>query len=128
VELVAEKSEITIEVELTNSSGERLPYFPVEVRGATGSVSSQWKADKKLERRTDKQGYCKFTEVPNVEDLRIVMRGRSQVWNDPLSRGKARKEYRNYKWTEVPIKVLPDKKEYKVKVTLLTNKEYEDKK
>lgn len=131
VELVAERPEIAIEVELRNSYGERLPYFPVGVRGAPGSISSQWKADKKLKQRTDKQGYCKFTEVPNVENLRIVMWGGSGVWNDPLSKEEAkkiRKEYEKYKWTEVPIEVAPGKKEYKVKVTLLTNEEDERKK
>lgn len=126
VELVAERPEITIEVELKNTAGEPLPYFPIGVRGAPGSISSQWKADKKLKQRTDKQGYCKFTEVPNVEDLRIVMWGGSDVWNDPLSKEEAkkiRKEYEKYKWTEAPIEVAPRKKEYKVKVTLLTNEE-----
>jgi len=126
VELVAERPEITIEVELKNSYGERLPYFPVGVRGAPGSISSQWKADKKLKQRTDKQGYCKFTEVPNVENLRIVMWGGSDVWNDTLSKEKARKikkEYEKYRWTEVPIEVVPGKKEYKVSVTLLRREE-----
>jgi protocatechuate 3,4-dioxygenase beta subunit len=132
VELVAERPEIVIEVELKNTAGEPLPYFPVQVRGAPGSISSQWAAAKKLEQRTDKNGYCKLTEVPKVEDLGLVMSGsRDGVWNDTLSREEAKKiskEYRKYKWTKVPVELVPGRKEYKIEVTILTNEEYEQKK
>ena len=132
VELVAERPEIIIEVELKNTAGEPLPYFPVEVRGAPGSISSQWEADKKLDQRTDERGYCRFTEVPDVENLRLVMWGGNSVWNDNLSREEiekiSRKEYEKYKWTEIPIEVIQGKKEYRVEVTLLTEDEYERKK
>jgi len=129
VELVAERPEIIIEAELKNTAGEPLPYFPVEVRGAPGSISSQWAADKKLEQRTDKNGYCKLTEVPKVENLGLVMSGsRDRVWNDTLSSEEAKKiskEYRKYKWTKVPVELVPGRKEYKIEVTILTNEEYE---
>ncbi|HCO96985.1 MAG TPA: hypothetical protein DIU00_24110 [Phycisphaerales bacterium] len=131
VEMVAERPESTIEVELKNTAGEPLPYFPVEVRGAPGTISSQWEADKKLKQRTDKNGYCKFTEVPKVEDLRLVMWGSGGVWNETLSEEqveKIKKKYKKYKWTEVPIELIPDQKEYKIEVTILTNEEYEQKK
>jgi len=99
------------------------------VRGAPGSISSQWAADKKLEQRTDKNGYCKLTEVPKVENLGLVMSGsRDRVWNDTLSSEEAKKiskEYRKYKWTKVPVELVPGRKEYKIEVTILTNEEYE---
>jgi hypothetical protein len=123
VEFVAERPEIIIEVELKNTDGKSLPYFPVEVRGVPGSISSEWMADKKLQQRTDKNGYCKLTEVPDIENLRIVMWGGDDVWNDNLSGEEAkkiRKEYEKYKWTEIPIEVIQGKKEYRVEVTLLT--------
>jgi len=131
VELVGERPEIVIEVELKNTASEPLPYFPVEVRGAPGSISSQWRADKKLNQRTDERGYCRFTEVPNVESLHLVMWGGDDVWNETLSKEqveKIKKKYKKYKWTEVPIELIPGRKEYKVKVTILTNEEYEQRK
>ena len=131
VEIVAERPEITIEVELNNTAGEPLPYFPVEVRGTPGSISSQWRADKKLDQRTDERGYCRFTEVPNVESLRLVMWGGNSLFNDILSKEKAQNiedKYKKYKWTEVPIELIPGRKEYKVEVTILTNEEYEQRK
>jgi len=131
VEMVAERPEFVVEVELVNSKGEPLAYFPVEVRGAPGTISSQWKSDKQLERRTDENGYCKFTEVPNVKDLRVVMWGRNSVWKDSLNKEEAKEiaqKYEKYKWTEVPIELIPGQKEYKIEVTILTNEEYERKK
>jgi protocatechuate 3,4-dioxygenase beta subunit len=131
VELVAERPDITIEVELENTDGKSLPYFPVEVRGAPGSISSQWRADKKLNQRTDERGYCRFTEVPDVESLHLVMWGGDDVWNETLSKEqveKIKKKYKKYKWTEMPIELIPGRKEYKIEVTVLTNEEYEQRK
>ncbi|MHC4560755.1 MAG: MSCRAMM family protein, partial [Planctomycetota bacterium] len=130
VEIVAQRPEIIIDVELKNTAGEPLQYFPVEVRGTPGSISSQWRADKKLEQRTDERGYCRFTKVPDVESLRLVMWGGDSLFNDILSKEEAKKiskEYRKYKWTEVPIELIPGRKEYKVEVTILTSEEYEQK-
>jgi outer membrane lipoprotein-sorting protein len=121
VELVAEKPEAAVEVNLKNTQGETLPLFPVEIRGAPGSISSQWEADKRFRQRTDEKGYCRFTEVPNVEDLRLVLWGGNSVWNDRLSGEEAQKvrnKYEKYQWTEVPIEFNPEQKEYKIKVTL----------
>ncbi|GAG27294.1 unnamed protein product, partial [marine sediment metagenome] len=128
VELVAERPEIIIDVELKNTAGEPLPYFPVEVRGVPGSISSQWRADKKLNQRTDERGYCRFTEVPNVESLRLVMWGGDSVWNETLSKEQVEKiktKYKKYKWTEVPVELISGRKEYKVEVILLTRDEYD---
>lgn len=131
VELVAERPEIIIEVELKNTAGEPLPYFPVEVRGAPATISSQWRANKKLDQRTDERGYCRFTEVPKVDSLKLVMWGGNGVFNDILSKEEAKNiedKYQKYKWTEVPIELIPGRKEYKVEVTILTNEEYEQRK
>jgi len=131
VEIVAQRPEIIIDVELKNTAGEPLPYFPVEVRGVPGSISSQWRADKKLNQRTDKNGYCKLTEVPKVDSLKLVMWGGDGVWNETLNKEqveKIKKKYKKYKWTEVPIELVPGRKEYKVEVTILTNEEYEQRK
>jgi len=131
VKIMAERPEIIIEVKLNNTAGEPLLYFPVEVRGAPATISSQWRADKKLNQRTDENGYCRFTEVPNVEGLKLVMWGSGGVWNETLSKEqveKIKKNYKKYKWTEVPIELIPGQKEYKIEVTIPTNEEYEQKK
>ena len=133
VELTAERPEFTIEVELKNTAGEPLSHFPVEVRCEEGKtvIPSEWAANKKLEQRTNEQGYCKFIEVPNVDGLKLVMWGSGSVWYETLSKeqvGKIKKEYKKYKWMEVPIKVVAGQKEYKIEVTILTNEEYERKK
>jgi outer membrane lipoprotein-sorting protein len=127
VEIVAQRPEIIIEVEVKNTDGKSLPYFPVEVRGVPGSISSQWRADKKLQQRTDKNGYCKLTEVPEVENIRLVMLCGGGIWNETLSKKqleKIKKKYKKYKWTEVPVELVPGRKEYKVEVKLLTRDEY----
>ena len=126
VEMIAEKPELIIEVTIKDSSGGILPDFPVEVRSDPGEISSQWKADKKLTQRTDKNGYCKFTDVPNVKGLKLVFSGVNHVWNDTLNqqeKEKIKRDYSKYKWTEVPVELIPDQKEYKVNVTILTNEE-----
>lgn len=130
VKMVAERPEFVIEVRVVDSTGQTLPYFPTEIRckGGKTLIPSQWAAERKLTQRTDKQGYCKFTEVPNVEGLKLVMWGGGSVWNDPLNKEQAKQisdKYQRYRWTEVPIEVMPGKKEYKVEPVILTNEEYE---
>jgi protocatechuate 3,4-dioxygenase beta subunit len=126
VEMIAEKPEFVIEVTVKDSSGKILPYFPIEIRSDAADISSAWQAEKKLEQRTDKNGYCKFTEVPNVKGLKLVFWGENSVWKDTLSeeeKNKISNDYRKYKWTEIPIEINKSQKEYKVNVTILTNEE-----
>jgi outer membrane lipoprotein-sorting protein len=130
VKLVAEKPEFVVEVVIKDAAGEPLPYFPVEVRGAAGSISSQWAADKKLGKRTDERGYCKLVEVPNVESLRLVAWGGASVWNDSLGKEQAKKireKYAKYEWKEVPLQVVPGQKEYRIEMTLLTIEKFNPK-
>ncbi len=133
VELTAERPEFTVKVQLKNTAGEPLSHFPVEVRceGGKAVIPSQWAADRKLQQRTNKQGYCRFIELPNVDGLKLVMWGGNGVFNDILSKEEAKNiedKYQKYKWTEVPIELIPGRKEYKIEVTILTNEEYKEKK
>ena len=56
------------------------------------------------------------------------MVGRAHIFNDDLSKEeaqKAREENSKYQWIIVPVDVVPGRKEYKVKVTVLTKEEVE---
>ena len=82
--MIAEKPELILNVEVRNSSGQLLKYFPVEIRGNRGTISSQWRVDKKLTRRTDENGRCTFTDVPNVAGLKLVLQGNESISNEKL--------------------------------------------
>ena len=128
VRMVAERPEFVIEAEVVDSGGQPLPYFPVEIRckGGKTVIPSQWAAERDFEQRADEQGYCRFREVPKVEGLKLVLWGGNSVWNDPFSKQEANRisaKYEKYRWTEVPIEVSRGKKEYEVKVVVLTNEE-----
>ena len=130
VKLVAEKPEITVELEVKNTAGEPVAYYPIELQGAPGSTSTEWEEQGKFTQRTDRQGCCKFTEVPKIEDLRLVV-GRAHIWYDALSGEEAeiaREENAKYQLMKVPIEVISNQKEYKIHVTILTNEENEGEK
>lgn len=134
VEMIAILPEIVVNVEVVDFTDHPLEYFPVEVRSASGSISSQWKAQRNLTLRTDSQGYCRFENVPNIEDLRIVFAGGSGTWGDLNLNDEEKKfielikrQYSIYKWTEVPIEVVPGENEYSVRAVILTTEQYEHK-
>ena len=125
VMMVAERPESTIEVEVVDSSGEPLPYCPVEIQGVR---PRQWRSARGFERRTDDNGYCRFTEAPNIKGLRIAVYPHNQVMNEPISENEVeriRKEYRKYRSTHVPVDILPGKQSYKVRAVVLTHEECE---
>ena len=132
IEMVAVLPEITIDVEVVDLTGHPLEHFPVEVRAAGGGISSQWKSQRNLTLRTDSQGYCRFEGVPDIEGLLLVFSGGSGTWGDLRldKEGKkfieqVKRQYRVYKWTEVPIEVVPGEKEYSVRAVMLTKEQYE---
>ncbi|MHC4290332.1 MAG: carboxypeptidase-like regulatory domain-containing protein, partial [Planctomycetota bacterium] len=108
IEMIAEKPELVLNVTVKNTGGEILKYFPLEIRGEAGAISSQWKADKKLTRRTDQNGRCTFSEVPNVKELRLILHGSNSVWNDKLTDEEKviAESNKKYFWAEVPIEVV----------------------
>ena len=126
VEIIAEKPELVVEVKVKDSSGKILPYFPVEIRSDI-LFEGQWTAERNFTQRTDQNGYCKFTEVPNIEGLKLVLSCVGRMYNDKLpseERVNIAQKYRKYKKTEVPIELIQGQKEYKVDVTMLANEEH----
>ena len=128
-QLVAEKPEFTIELEVKNTQGKPVVHYPVELKGTSSTPSPEWQEHGRLTQRTDTEGRCKFTEAPNLEGLRFVV-GRAHIFNDALSKeeaAKAKSENAGYQWTVVPVDVQPGQKEYRVEVTLPTKEEFEAK-
>ncbi len=131
VKLVAEKPEFTVELEVRNSAGEPVVNYPIKLDGASRPRSRpgiEWEKQVRFRHRTDRQGTCTFTEMPNFNGLHLkVGREPSIWWNDDLSKEEAEKaKARNamYQPTIVPIEVIPGQKHYKIEVTLLTAGEH----
>ncbi len=119
VQIVAEKPEFVIEIETVDSTGRALPFFPVDVRAARGH--SAYPPGRPLSSRTDENGYCIITNVPNVPGLKLVFNTLAGVPNDFLSSEQAdqiRQKYKNYEPREVPVEVLPGQKEYFIRAII----------
>jgi len=109
VQIVAEKPEFIVEIELVDSSGQPIPYCPVEL---VHGISWAWKRAKGFERRTDDKGRCKFAEVPNVKKMVLDVNPADTFENDSLpkdQRHKIRKQYKKYKWKRVPLQFVAGK-------------------
>jgi len=131
VEMIAERPELVLNVEVRNTAGEMLPYFPVEIRGDAGTISTQWEVDKKFKRRTNETGRCTFTEVPNVKGLKLVLHGANSVWHEKLSEDVKKivdQHKKDYFWSEVPVEIIDGQKEYNITAVALTSDEYENQK
>ena len=124
---MAERPEFVLNVEVRNTAGQLLKYFPVEVRGDAGTILTEWRITKELTRRTDENGRCRFTEVPNVPKLRLVFWPGRNLIGDSEEMKKINKEYEKYKWTEIPVDVVDGRKEYTLRAVILTKDEYRNK-
>lgn len=133
VELVAELPEFTVEVYVVDSAGDALPYYPVELMGGGGLISREWKEARNLHTRTDKNGYCKLTGVPNLKGMCLVFYMHSYVPSDKnldeetkKLMGQVSQEYgRKYTWTQVDIEVVEGVKNYEITALIPTKEEAE---
>lgn len=123
IELIATLPEITIEVEVVDPNNNPVPYFPVMVIGA--GVSDQWRIDENFVQRTDEDGQCIFTNVPETTGLKLIFAGDTPVPGDdkPDAEQKATVEeltlsYRTAERVEVSIIVVADQKNYKVQARI----------
>jgi outer membrane lipoprotein-sorting protein len=125
VELTAERPDNILEIEVRNSAGELLPYFPIEIRSPW--ISTGWRIEKNFVTRTNTQGKCRFTEIPNIKGLEIILQANRGILNEKLD-GEIKKiadEYKKkYFWNEIPVEFVEGQKEYKVKATALTQNEW----
>ena len=123
VELVATLPEITIEVEVVDPNNNPLAYFPVMVTGA--GVSDQWRIDENFTQRTDEDGQCIFTNVPETTDLKLIFAGDTPVPGDSNLNVEQKETverpallYRAAERVEVPIIVVAGQKNYKVQARI----------
>ena len=134
VKLVAIKPEIEIEALLVDSTGHPLPYFPVEIR-ADESISTQWKQDRRLHQRTDKNGVVKFINVPEMHGLRLTFFYVLNPWTDHSETKEMQQyfkqleeDYKEFHWTEVAVPLVPGQMKYPMTITILTTGEFEQQK
>jgi len=123
VKLVAEKPEFTIEIEVVDSSGQPIPYCPVELQQG---IWHPWKLAKGFARRTDEKGRCRLTEVPNIKGMELAVYPGNSVRNDSLTkdqRNKIRNKYKKYEWKQIPLEFIAGKKLYKIRTVILTREE-----
>jgi len=127
VEITAYRPEIIFNVVVRNTSGEIIKYFPVEIRADAGTISTLWEVDKKFIRRTNEKGKCTFTEVPDVNGLRLILYGGNNVRNENPEKD-ARKyieeNKKKYFWSEMPINVVEGKNKYNIIAVALTEQEW----
>lgn len=122
VELIATLPEITIEVEVIDPNNNPLAYFPVMVTGA--DISGQWRTDENFTQRTDEDGQCLFTNVPETTGLKLIFAGDTAIRTDELNaeQRQAAEEltllYRTAEQVEVSIIVVPSQKNYKVQARI----------
>jgi protocatechuate 3,4-dioxygenase beta subunit len=126
VEIVPERPDITIEVEIKDSAGRPLEGIPLGL--SAGDITGQWSV-RKLIGKTDEKGICTITEVPRVQELYLwvcqpeLARGQGS-WRKEVSDEytKAITESQDrYAPMKVPIELQPARKHYKISVTLQTN-------
>ncbi len=125
VELIANRPDNVLEVEVRNSAGELLPYFPVEIRAP--GVSTEWQIKNNFIKRTDLRGQCSFTEIPDINELEIILYSSRTILNEKLDDEikKIADEYKKiYFWNEIPVEFVESQKEYKIKATALTQNEW----
>jgi len=123
VEIVAEKPDITLNIELKNTAGEPVAYFPVVLES---KEFDSVRIRRKLSARTDPNGKCTITEVPRVQELLLRLRGAGGIGIEKLTREQRRISAENdkYAWTTVPVELTPARKEYTIQVTLKTKEEF----
>ena len=130
VDFVAVMPENTVEVEVVDSDGQPLPYFPVEIVDERWEISSQWRRTQ-LEKRTDSNGKCTFAGVPDVERLKVRLNGsNTTIYDDDYDREikdlfkELREEYSKMRFTEIPLEITDGCKHYKIRAEILTQEEY----
>jgi len=115
IEMIAELPEFTLNVEARNTAGEPVKFFPVQIRGDGGPVRMQWQIAMDLIRRTDENGRCTFTNVPNIPGLKVVLCRVSRTWKEKLTDSEkviAEESMEKYLWGDVPVEIVEGQKEY----------------
>ncbi|MBN1124028.1 MAG: zf-HC2 domain-containing protein [Sedimentisphaerales bacterium] len=125
VELVAEKPELAIGAQLMNSAGQPLPLFPVFVKAQEGHFVKT--PDNVVALRTDEEGFCKFTDIPNAPGLALICDSQHRMPDDTLSTEQAQQiqeQYKDFRALAVPVEVVSGQNDYFFRVEVLTYQEY----
>jgi protocatechuate 3,4-dioxygenase beta subunit len=131
IEMMAELPEFTLNVEARNTAGEPVKFFPVQIRGDGGPVRMQWQIAMDLIRRTDENGRCTFTNVPNIPGLKVVLCRVKRTWKEKLTDSEkviAEESMEKYLWGEVSVEIVEGQKEYDLTVVVFKLGEERDQK
>jgi RNA polymerase sigma factor (sigma-70 family) len=130
VKLVAIKPEIEIEALLTDSGGNPLPYFPVEIRTEEG-MPFEWWEECGFEKRADEYGQVVFLNVPQMKGLRLTCYPASERKSDADQAPQMQeylkelsKAYEKYHFTEAIVPLIPGQKKYQMTIIIPTEEEY----
>ncbi|MBN1817860.1 MAG: hypothetical protein JW828_10900 [Sedimentisphaerales bacterium] len=125
VQLIAEKPELAIAAQLVNSAGQPLPLFPVFVKAQEGHFVKT--PDNVVAMRTDAEGVCKFTDIPNAPGLSLIFDSQYRILDESISAEQAqqiREQYKEYRALAVPVEVVPGQDDYFFRIEILTYQEY----
>jgi len=116
VEMTAELPEFVLNVEARDTAGDVVKFFTAEIRGDNGAIPLEWDIAMDLNRITDENGRCTFTNVPNVPGLKVVFCGnRRTLLKAELTdseKAVAEESMEKYLWGEVPVEIVEGQKEY----------------
>jgi RNA polymerase sigma factor (sigma-70 family) len=135
VELTAIRPETEIAITVIDSAGHPIPDMKVQL---DNTINFSWKQDK-LQKRTDKNGVVKFTNIPDTQELTasvlpdetftLEMHRLSSNFKERQRIDKLDQNYDTlYQKTEIPVPLVPGQKKYKMTIPVLTQEEYKQQK
>jgi hypothetical protein len=121
VELVPQRPDITIQIEVKDIAAKPMENIPIGVC-SPGFTEGQWYATK-LIGMTDMDGVCTITEVPRTEPCQLwICEPKGRVAHHAISqelRDAIAESAKSHAPMVVPVEFEPGTKEYEISVTLL---------
>jgi len=131
VEIVPQRPDITLDIEVKDSKCNLLEGVPIGISGF-GNTERIWYLTK-LTGKTNEKGFCTIEEVPRIEPLNLWIGGpptrQMYYWEDEADGAELNPQIKNaitkslgkYRPVIVPVNLEKEKKKYKVTLTLQEN-------
>jgi len=142
IEMEAIRPETKVEVIVTDSAGNPLPDFKIQIDGRLLDISRgdlipiQWR-EQKLEKRTNANGRIVFDNIPDLREMKLIV-SPDLFFTRELNalNGKIKEKQRldkidgayrkKYQKMEIPVELMEDQTDYFIEVVLLTHEEFEN--